>query len=66
MTQIQEDDILMQATLDFGVDYYYEIKKTGLGLALVINAVTKRRASELRKRVPGTYEGLYTMVTYNS
>ena len=66
MTEIQKDDIVLQAALEFGSDHHYEIKHGTLGVALYIYVSSTHDSSALRKSIPTTYEGLRTMVIHTS
>ena len=61
-----ENDLILKAALEYGADYIYNIKTGGHGRTLVANAYTKFLASALRKRMPTYWEGLYTLVIYDS
>jgi len=61
-----EDELILKAALEFGADYTYSIKNGGHGRTLVANAYTKLIASALRARMPTYWEGLYTLVIYDS
>ena len=61
-----EDELILKAALEFGADYTYSIKTGGHGRTLVANAYTKLIASDLRERMPSYWEGLYTLVIYDS
>ena len=62
----KDSDIILRAALDFGPDYTYTIKNGGLGPTLITNAYTKEQAHIARKLIPGTWEGLYTIVIYTA
>ena len=66
MTEIEKDDIILQAALEFGPDYYYEIKHGTLGMTLYVHVENKKVSSDVRMRVPSIYENLRTIVTYNN
>jgi len=61
-----DTDLVLRAALDFGPDHTYTIKNGGLGPTLLINAYTKEQASVARALIPGTWEGLYTIVVYTT
>ena len=61
-----EDELILKAALEFGADYTYSIKTGGHGRTLVANAYTKFIASALREKMPTHWEGLYTLVIYDS
>jgi hypothetical protein len=66
VTPDQINGLILAAALDFGPDYYYEIKNGTLGPTLYIDAGTKFEASHIRTRAPGSWRGLYVIVLYTS
>ena len=66
MTPLQQDDIILQAALQFGPDYLYTIKNGSLGTTLYIHVGKKEEAHITRRLVPMKYEGLRTVVTYTN
>ena len=66
MTQLEEDDIILSAAIEFGGDYIYEIKNGSLGTTLFVHADSKEAAGALRADLPMVYEGVRTIVTYCS
>ena len=66
MTQIEEDDIILSAAIEFGADYIYEIKNGSLGITLFVHVNSKEEAAALRADLPTAYEGVRTIVTYCS
>ena len=65
MNQLQEDDIILGAALEFGADYIYEIKNGSLGTTLYVHASSREAARAIRADLPMKYEGIRTVVTYN-
>ena len=65
MTNMEKDDIILQAALEYGPDYEYDIRQGSLGMTLYVHIEDKSEASVVRLRLPGEYEGLRTIVTYN-
>ena len=63
---LAHDSLKLKAAIEFGSDYTYTIRNGGLGLTLVVDAETKERASEARKKIPTDWEGLYTIVVYTT
>jgi hypothetical protein len=61
----KEDVLILKAAIELGSNCNYTIKKGGLGKTLVIDAGTRSKAREVRKKVPIEWEGLYTLVIYN-
>jgi len=64
VTPDQINGLILAAALDFGPDYYYEIKNGTLGPTLYIDAGTKFEASRIRTQAPGSWRGLYVIVLY--
>jgi hypothetical protein len=65
MTEIQKDDIILQAAIEFGPDYLYSIKYGTLGLTLYVEVKDKFEARIIRKAVPPFYEELRTIILYS-
>jgi len=59
------DSLILQAAIEFGPDCTYTVKHSTLGPTLHIHAETHSNARLMRKKVPGTWNGLYTVVLYN-
>jgi len=66
MTENEKQKIILKASNDLGPFYKYTIKNSGLGPALIVDASTKEKASIARKAIQSTYEGLRTIVIYNT
>tara|TARA_R110000824_G_scaffold73866_4_gene187986 strand:+ start:586 stop:846 length:261 start_codon:yes stop_codon:yes gene_type:complete len=66
VSRLTEDSIKLKAAIEFGSDYTYGTKNGGLGPTLVINAPSKKMAGIARKKIPTTWEGLYTLVVYTN
>lgn len=66
MTQLEQDDIILKSAIEFGPDHLYEIRNGTLGTTLYIHIKTQREATLTRAHVPPIYEGLRTIVTYNT
>ena len=64
MTQVEQDDIILKAALEFGADYLYEIRNGPLGLTLYVHVDDHREAKLIRQAFPPIYENLRTIVTY--
>jgi hypothetical protein len=60
------DSLLIEAALEFGADYLYEIKNGTMGPSLYIQAPNKHEASRVRKTAPGHWNGLYVVVLYHT
>jgi hypothetical protein len=66
MNDLDKKTLLLRAKIEFGPEHEYEIKSGGLGMTLIIDADTKKKASIIRKKAPTDWEGLYVMVIYRS
>jgi hypothetical protein len=66
MTQIQQDDILLEAAIEYGPDYKYSIANGSLGLTLYVYFDNKSLARQFREELPMEYKGLRTVVIYTS
>ena len=66
MTEMDKDDLILEAALEYGPDYFYDIRYGTLGETLYVDAGTKQNASAVRKEMPLTYKGLYTIVLYHT
>lgn len=66
MDDINDDELILKAAIEFGPDYLYIIKNSTLGRTLLIDAGTRLESREVRKKVPMTWNGLYTVVLYDS
>ena len=64
MTLSERDNLILEAALEFGADYYYNIKNGTLGLTLYIEAPNKAAAGRIRKVAPGNWKNLYVVVVY--
>ena len=59
-------ELILKAAIEFGPDYIYIIKNGGLGRTLLVDARIKEESSVLRKKIPISWEGLHTIVTYDT
>ena len=66
MNLTERDNLILEAALEFGADYYYEIKNGTLGITLYIEAPNKDEASRIRKEAPCFWNNLYVVVLYSS
>jgi len=66
MSRQNKDSAVLKATLEFGSEYIYTLKNGGLGPTLVVDAQSKKLANIARKKIPSTWEGLYTIVVYTN
>ena len=66
MTRNERDEIVLKAAIEFGSDYFFRVDYGTLGLTLYAEASNKAEASALRRDMPIYFEGLYTIVLYES
>jgi hypothetical protein len=66
VTRNERDALILEAALDFGADYYYDIRNGTLGLTLYIEAPNKDEAARVRKDAPCFWKKLYVVVLYTS
>ena len=52
MTRNERDALILEAALEFGADYSYDIRNGTLGLTLYIDADSREEASLVRKEAP--------------
>ena len=64
MLQSEKDALILDAAIEFGPDYLYEIRNGTLGLTLYIDAPSRAWATPIRQAVPGNWRGLYVVVLY--
>ncbi len=64
MSPTERDNIILEAALEWGPDCYYDISPGTMGETLYVTARYKDEASRIRKIIPGTWHGLYTVVLY--
>jgi hypothetical protein len=62
----ERDNLILEAALEFGADYYYEIKNGTLGITLYIEAPNKDEAGRIRKEAPCFWNNLYVVVLYSN
>jgi len=60
------DILKLKAAIEFGSEHMYTVRPSGLGPSLIVKVKHKSEAPALRKRIPTEWEGLYTLVLYNS
>ncbi len=58
------DSLVIEAALEFGADYLYEIKNGTMGPTLYIQAPNKQESSHIRKKAPCYWNKLYVVVLY--
>ena len=66
MTLSERDSLVIEAAIEFGADYFYEVKNGTLGMTLYITAPNKTESGLVRKDAPHAWKGLYVIVLYSS
>ena len=66
MALTDRDGLIIDAALDFGADYFYDIRNGTMGPTLYIEAPNKYEASRVRKLAPGHWNKLYVVVVYDT
>ena len=66
MTLSERDNLILEAALEFGADYLYDIRNGTLGMTLYIEALNKREASTVRQEAPCFWKDLYVVVLYST
>ena len=64
ISQLERDNIILEAALEWGADAMYDIQPGTMGLTLYIDATCKEEASMIRAQIPGNFHGLYTIVRH--
>jgi hypothetical protein len=66
VTLTERDNLVLEAALEFGPDYFYDIRNGTLGLTLYIEAPNKTESRHIRKEAPCFWKDLYVIVLYTS
>ena len=66
MTRNERDALVLEAALEFGADYSYDIRNGTMGLTLYIEAPNKTEAGKVRLSAPSFWKKLYIIVLYTS
>ena len=66
MTRNERDALVLEAALEFGADYFYDIRNGTMGLTLYIEAPNKIEAGKVRRSAPSFWKKLYIIVLYTS
>jgi len=66
VTLTERDALILEAALEFGPDYFYDIRNGTLGLTLYIEAPNKTESGALRKKAPCFWNKLYVVVLYTN
>jgi hypothetical protein len=59
-----ERELLLKASIEFGASYLCYIKTGTLGRTLYIEAKDRTASREIRKKTPHKWNGLYTIVLF--
>jgi hypothetical protein len=66
VTLSEKDNLILEAALEFGADYYYNIKNGTLGPTLYIDAPNRAASRRIREDAPCFWKGLYVVVLYTT
>jgi hypothetical protein len=66
VTLAERDNLILEAAIEFGPDYFYDVRNGTLGMTLYIEAPNKDQAGRIRHAAPGNWKDLYVVVTYHS
>ena len=66
MTLTERDVLILEAAIEFGPDYFYDIRNGTLGMTLYIEVSNKEEAHRARYAIPLSWKGLYVIVIYRS
>ncbi len=66
MTLSERDNLILEAALEFGADYFYNIKNGTLGLTLYIEAPSRLASRKIREQAPYFWKDLYVVVLYTT
>ena len=64
MTDVNSQELILRAAIEFGSLYTYEIRYGTLGRTLYIDAANKGEAHLIRRKISGYWNGLYVSVRY--
>ena len=64
LSKKQKEMLTLKALAEFGDRAVYEVRKGTRGMALFAYADTREDSSILRKLIPSSWNGLYTIVIY--
>ena len=64
MSFAESDSLILEAALEWGAEYTYEIKNGTMGMSLYIDALCKEDASYVRAKAPCFWHDLYVVVRY--
>tara|TARA_R110000824_G_scaffold145287_2_gene313542 strand:- start:300 stop:527 length:228 start_codon:yes stop_codon:yes gene_type:complete len=66
VTLTERDGLILEAAIEFGPDYFYDIRNGTLGLTLYIEAPNKTEAGFVRSAAPSFWKKLYVVVIYHT
>jgi len=64
LTKKQKEKLALEAMIEFGDTAVYEVRKGTRGMGLFAYADTREDSMVLRKLIPFSWNGLYTIVIY--
>jgi hypothetical protein len=64
VTDVNSQELILRAAIEFGSLYTYEIRYGTLGRTLYIDAANKGEANLIRRKISGYWNGLYVIVRY--
>jgi hypothetical protein len=66
VTLTERDNLILEAAIEFGPDYFYDIRSGTLGTTLYIEASNKAEADRVRLAAPLSWKELYVIVIYHN
>ena len=60
-----KNEIILKAAIELDPEWNYDFRNGTMGPTLYIHTDSKEKASVIRKRAPGRFEGYYVIVTYS-
>jgi hypothetical protein len=66
VTLTDKDGLLIEAAIEFGADYFYDIRNGTLGTTLYIEAPNRAESRRVRKKAPSFWKDLYVIVLYTT
>jgi len=64
LNQETKEELLLRAIVEIDSECAYYIKQGGLGRTLYVDAITDKKASDVRKKLPIMWNNMYTVVLY--
>jgi hypothetical protein len=66
VTLTERDNLILAAAIEFGPDYFYDIRNGTLGITLYVEVSNKEKAHRARLAIPLSWKGLYVIVIYRN